>query len=104
MSGKLEIRQEWRQLAEDRETALCRGHVQSMERYNEHTRNLPPLQMGDIVFAQNQGGANPRRWEKTGKVVETHDHNQYMIRMDGSSRTTLRNRRFLRRCIPFSQG
>ena len=100
-SEKLEIREEWRQLAQDREKALRRRHVQSGEQYNEHTRNLPPLQIGDIVYVQNQVGANPRRWEKTGRIVEIHEHNQYTVRMDGSGRTTLRNRRFLRKCIPF---
>ena len=35
-------------------------------------------------------------------VVETLDHDQYRIRIDGSGRTTLRNRRFIRPIIPFN--
>ena len=34
--------------------------------------------------------------------MEVREHGRYIIRMDGSGRCTLRNRRFLRRCQPFS--
>ena len=35
-------------------------------------------------------------WNKTGRIVEVLPHRQYRIRVDGSGRTTLRNRRFLK--------
>ena len=35
-------------------------------------------------------------------VVETLDHDQYRIKIDGSGRTTLRNRRFIRPITPFN--
>ena len=49
---------------------------------------------------QNQTGPRPKKWEKTGVVVEVRQHNQYLIRVDGSGRLTLRNRQFLRTYEP----
>ena len=98
----LRIRKEWTVLAEDRERALAKLHMLSIERYNTFSKSLPPLQVGDTVSVQNQTGNHPRRWDKTGRVVEVREHGQYIIRMDGSGRCTLRNRRFLHRCQPFS--
>jgi hypothetical protein len=59
------------------------------------------LNVGDDVLVQNQCGNHPLRWEKTGRIVERKDYNQYVVRMHGSGRCSLRNRRFLRRCLPF---
>ena len=97
----LQIRKEWITLAEDRERALAKRHLISMERYNSHAKPLPPLQVGDPVSVQNQTGNCPRRWDKTGRIAEVLDHGQYVVKMDGSGRCTLRNRKFLRRCQPF---
>ena len=46
---------------------------------------------------QNQFGSEPLKWDKTGIVVEVKQHDQYVIRIDGSRRVTLCNRKFLRR-------
>jgi transposase InsO family protein len=97
----LKIRPEWIQLAEDRERALSLRHMRAQESYNHRTRHLPGLEVGNCVLVQNQYGNYPNRWDKTGRIVEVHPNDQYLIRMDGSGRCTLRNRRFLRRCSPF---
>ena len=49
---------------------------------------------------QNQTGRHPTKWDKTGRVVEVRQHNQYVVRVDGSGRMTLRNRQFLRKYTP----
>lgn len=97
----LRIRKEWTILAEDRERALAKRHLSSIERYNSHTKSHSPLQVGDTVAVQNKTGNHPLRWDKTGHIVEVREHGQYVIKMDGSGRCTLRNRRFLRRCRAF---
>ena len=94
------IRPEWRMVADDRERALAKRNLISMERFNEHTKELPELIVGDHVAVQNQAGPRPNKWEKTGIVVERGDNRQYMIRMDGSGRCTLRNRRFIKKIMP----
>ena len=96
----IKIRPEWRMIAEDRERSLAQRNIINMERYNEHTKSLPALKAGDIVAVQNQTGPHPKRWQKTGVVVEVGDHRQYTVRMDGSRRCTLRNRRFLKKIQP----
>ena len=73
------------------------------ERWRQHTRLLPPLSVGDHVRIQNQVGNHPNKWDKTGVVVVVRQYHQYVIRVDGSGRTTIRNRRFLRKYIPAHQ-
>ena len=98
------IRPEWIMLAEDRERALSHRHMKQRESYNEHTRPLTPLNIGDHVLVQNQTGVNPNRWDKTGIITEVADHDKYVIRMDGTGRCTLRNRRYIRKFTPFDTG
>ena len=43
------------------------------------------------------------RWTKSGVVVEKKGFDQYVVRMDGSGRMTLRNRRFMRLIEPLYQ-
>ena len=56
----------------------------------------------DIVRIQKQIGPTPLKWDKTGKVVEVHQHDQYVIKVNGSGRVTVRNRKFLRKFSPFT--
>ena len=90
----------WKELLQHREKALAKRHVASREAWSEHTRKLPPLSQGDQVFVQNQIGPHPRRWERTGRILELKGHDQYLVKVDGTGRTTLRNRKFLRKFSP----
>ena len=49
---------------------------------------------------QNQTGPHPNKWDKTDSIVEVRQHDQYAIKIDGSGRITLRNRKFLRKFSP----
>ena len=62
-------------------------------------RNLPDLKVGDMVQIQNQHGNNPKRWCKSGKIVERLEFNQYLVKVDGGGRLTRRNRRFLKKIV-----
>ena len=90
----------WRETLAAREEALRNRHMRAAERWSEHTKQLPPLVVGDHVRIQNQIGPNPRKWDKTGLVIEVRQHDQYVARIDGSGRVTLRNRKFLRKYLP----
>ena len=94
-------RPEWRLLQEDREVALAKRAVKCEERLLEGTKELPELKVGTTVRVQNQVGDRSTRWDKTGEVVEVKPHQQYEVRIHGSGRLTVRNRRFLRAIIPF---
>ena len=86
---------EWVAAAQRREEILYRRNAKIVERYNRYTHHLSPLQIGDIVIIQNPLN---NRWKTTGKIVTVLPDRQYRIRVDGSGRVTLRNRRFLRKC------
>lgn len=90
----------WQDTLSLREEALRKRHMQALERWSEHTKRLPPLTVGNHVRIQNQTGSHPTRWDKTGVIVEVRQFDQYLVRVDGSGRLTLRNRKFLRRYVP----
>ena len=90
----------WRQTLIARGEALRNRHMKTSERLTEHTLVLPPLAVGDCVRIQNQQGPYPTKWDKTGVVIEVRQFDQYVVRVDGSGRVTLRNRKFLRKFIP----
>ena len=90
----------WRETLVCREEALRNRHMKALERLSEHTRRLPPLKVGDKVRIQNQIGNYPLKWDKTGCIIEVKQFDQYVVRVDGSRRVTLRNRKFLRKYIP----
>ena len=90
----------WRETLVAREEALRNRHMKISERLTEHTRVLPPLAVGDSVRIQNQRGQHQTKWDKTGIVIEVRQFDQYVVRVDGSGRVTLRNRKFLRKFQP----
>ena len=100
LPGKYLPHPTWQDTLQKREDALRTRHFKIAERLSLGTRHIPPLRVGDHVRLQNQIGPNPRKWDKTGRVVEVKQHDQYVVRVDGSGRVTLRNRKFLRQFTP----
>ena len=90
----------WKNTAEWRELALARRSQRIHEKLSEHTKDLKPLSVGDNVLVQNLLGNNPKRWDKRGVILEVLPHRQYKVRMDGSRRISLRNRKHLRKFEP----
>ena len=91
----------WKETRAHRERALAKRHSREHEKWSEHTHHLPPLRVGDHVYLQNLVGNHPKRWERTGVVIEVRQHHQYVVKVDGSGRVTLRNRGHLRKFTPF---
>ena len=87
----------WKDAWKVKEEALRARFVKSVETLGAHTRSLPLLEMGDRVFVQNQSGPHPNKWDRSGIVVDLKGNDQYLIKVDGTGRLTLRNRRFLRK-------
>ena len=100
--GNLQLHPEWRITFDQREKALARRHARREKDLSEHTKLLAPLTVGQVVLVQNQSGNTPLRWDKSGQVVEVLPYDQYRIKMDGTGRSSLRNRKFLRAITPFS--
>ena len=53
-----------------REEALRNCHMRAAERWTQHTKQLPPLCVGDHLCVQNQIGPHPLKWDKTCWIVE----------------------------------
>ena len=100
LPGRYKPHETWRETRVAREEALRNRHMKAAEHWSEHTRRLPPLVIGDFVRIQNQTGPHPTKWDKTGQIIEVRQFDQYVIRVDGSGRITIRNRKFLRKYAP----
>ena len=96
------IRPTWRDAWNKKEAAMLTRFSRSSESLNRSARPLPPLSIGDHVLVQNQHGSHPTKWDKSGVVVEKGDFDQYVVKVAGSHRVTLRNRRFLRKFTPIT--
>ena len=92
LRDKYQIHKRWRKIRELRERVMAMRHLLNQKHYKIHSHPLRELQVGELVQVQNQEGPLPRRWMKTGRVVETMGNKQYRVRLDRSNRVTLRNR------------
>ncbi|GFR75551.1 transcription factor IIIB 90 kDa subunit [Elysia marginata] len=99
-SGLYKPHSTWRETLAEWELALCNRHMRDWKRWSERTKRLPPLKVGDHIRIQNQIGPNPLKWDKTGKVIEVRQFDQYVVKVDGLGRVTLQNRKFLRQYSP----
>ena len=90
------LRQEWQEILDQREEAMAKRHQRPIKTGHD----LQPLAIGSPVQIQNQAGNRPRKWHNTGVVVETLPNRQYKIRVDGSNRVTLRNRKYVKLIDP----
>ena len=83
---------------ESRELAMKHRIHLGRERWTQKTKELPDIKVGQHVNIQNQRGSGKiaKRWDRTGVVVEDLGYQKYRVRIDGSGRTTDRNRQFLR--------
>jgi len=91
-----QISSQWRDMWRLKEETMRERYSNTLQTLSEHTRPLQPLKIGDHVFIQNQSGTSPRKWDHNRTVVESKGNDQYLIKVAGTGRLTLRNRRFLR--------
>ena len=91
------IRPLWKDIWDQKEDSLRIRFGRQVESLSPKTRDLPPLSVGDTCRVQNQTGHHPTKWDRTGVVVKVNNNNQYLIKMHGSGRVSLRNRKLLRR-------
>ena len=94
------IRPTWHEAWSQEEDAMRARMPRTTEALDMHARSLAPLSLGDKVFLQNQRGSHPKKWDKSGTVVELGNYDQYCVKVDGCGRLTLRKRRFLRKFVP----
>ena len=91
----------WKELAAKREECFIKRHYLRGEKLDCNARKLKDLVLGDHVYVQDQTGQTPRKWNKSGVILESLPHNSYLVKIDGSNKVTKRNRQFLRSFVPF---
>ena len=67
------------------------------DKWSEHTRVLPPLELGQWVQLQNLKGRYPLKSDNSGIIVGKHNENSYAVKVNGSGNVTVRNRVSLRK-------
>ena len=98
ISNDSPVDRKWLEMWRDREQAMRIRMGVMVDKIDAKGHDLAPLEVGDRVRVQNQTGNHKTRWDRTGVVMEVDlQYDQYVVKMDGSRRTTTRNRRFLRK-------
>ena len=94
-----QIHNQWHEAWAAKEEAIRARLVRSCEQLETGSRELSSLREGDQVLIQNQdkSGGRPNKWDRQGTIIASKDHDQYLVKVHGSGRLTLRNRRFLRK-------
>ena len=99
----IQLRPEWILTAQAREKALSCRHLARHDDLSNSSKPLKPLAIHQIVQVQNQCGSHANKWDLCGTIVQVLGHDAYIVKMDGSGRTTKRNRRFLKPILPFNE-
>ena len=94
----------WRRTWQAREEGLRIRFAKQVDAMRPHTKDLPPLPARAKVRMQNLSGHHPKRWDRSGSVVELLPFDQYLVRTHGSGRVVRRNRRHLRQVVTVSDA
>ena len=92
--SQYQLHKEWVVAANEREKIFSQSNKTTIDRYNQHTKPLKELTVGTNVLIQDKN----KKWKRQGVIVECLPYRQYRVKVKGSGRLTLQNRRFLRAC------
>ena len=87
---------QWIRKMADRENKMKKCSSRENKKWSHGARKQDPLRVGHEVSIQNLAGNHPLKWDRTGLVVEALGNDQYNVRVDGTGRITLRNRKHLK--------
>ena len=85
---RYKVSEHWAYHLRNREKIMSETNRATKLKYDEHSKEQPPLKVRDKVRCQN---IQSNKWDRTGKIVEVNNL-QYTVKMDGSGRTSNRNR------------
>ena len=82
----------------EREKVLSVSNELTQSKYDVQAREKETLVKGDNVLCQN---VRTKKWDRqSGVIIEVGDYRQYLVKMDGKGRISLRNRRHLQKLAP----
>lgn len=90
----LRLHKQWILTSIQRENLFKAKNAASLQRYNNISKDLQPLTPRDKVLILTPGKSP--RWSLSGVVVMNLPYRRYKVKLDGSGRIIIRNRRFLR--------
>ena len=91
---------EWQKSLEEADKDASDTRHMTEQAYNQHTRELPDIKLGNHVAIQNP---RSKLWDIYGVVTALASQRRYIVKTT-SGRVFVRNRRFLRKRIPVSIG
>lgn len=89
---------EWQQSSSDADQRATSTEQRGQLYYDQHTKELTTLQIGNHVAIQNP---TSKMWDIYGTIVALGPHRRYFVKTQ-SGRVLVRNRRFLRKRNPIS--
>ena len=90
----LNVNHHWTSTLRQRERDMSKNMEKSKAHHDKiHMKDHDALSLGTAVVCQN---TQNKKWDRSGTIVERHDHRQYAVRMDRSGRVSLRNQIHLR--------
>ena len=94
---KLEVDKFWGRTLRQRERQMA-DHHDTVLAMRDSRCSRAPLAPGDRVLVQDQ--QHSKKWNRAGVVIEAKGYRQYLIKLDGSGRISLRTREHLRPASP----
>ena len=82
---------QWQDICQLKKETIKAQYVKTIENLSKHTKQLPPLWIGDHIFEQNWLSNAPGKWDCSGVILESKGHDQYVVKIAGTGRLTLRN-------------
>ena len=93
---RYKIDSQWAHHLRERERLMPESSAEVKVKYDQRSRELKELNQGDRLLCQN---VRSRRWDKSGVIIKVGKHRQYHVKMVGSGRISLRNRRHLQKMV-----
>ena len=92
-SARYAVNVKWTETLKLREKEMSRSNKVMKTKYDDGAKTLSDLPLKMSVLCQNP---RSKRWDRSGVITEVCGNRQYFVKVDGSGRLTLRNRRHLR--------
>ena len=83
------VNQHWTSYLRQREKDLHESNRKIKEYHDRNVKEHETLPVGTTVVCQN---THNKKWGRTASVVEVRNFRQYLVKMDGSGRLSIRNR------------
>ena len=93
---RYKISSHWAHHIRKREVSMNNSNTHIKELYDKHSKTLNDLNLGDNVLCQN---TRNNKWDREGIIIEKHLNRQYTVKMKGSGRVSLRNRKHLKKLL-----